>query len=119
MNHYSTTTRPSRASWGRSSTPRTVYKYPAPCFNKVLTLALPKGATILSAVILNQELYIYAEVDEKQQSEIDCYQFQAVGTGYIIDVDQPRFFLGTVLLPLTPTYAEVYHIYYHKNRLCT
>ena len=115
MNNYSSTTRPARASWNRTSAPRTVYKYPASCFNKVTTLSLPKGATILSAVIMNSELYVYAEVDVEGRTDMDCYQFQAVGTGYTIDVDQPRFFLGTALLPLSPTYAEVYHVYYHKN----
>lgn len=114
MNNYSSTTRPLRAIWEKTLTPRTVHKYEIPCFNKVRTASFPKGATILSAVIMNEHLYVYAEVDVAKQLEEEHYHFQAVGTGYTIDIENPRFFLGTVLLPVTPTYAEVYHVYYHK-----
>lgn len=78
-----------------------VFKYPVRLneLKDVITITMPEGAEVLSAVNQYEQLAIYAMVDETKQITVDK-NFRVVGTGHPISGTHTRFawkFIGTVL----------------------
>ena len=91
---------------------RVVWAYPLLCFNKFQPLLLPTGATILSAANVGGELRIYVEANP-HDDRMEQYEFIALGTGHPAEIGAFSF-INTVLFPFTPTFTEVYHVYYRR-----
>lgn len=95
---------------------KVVYKYEVRCCNSRKKVAIPKGASIISAIHkepanVGDGLWIYAEVDVEQES-MELYEFTAIGTGRIFEKSND-IFLDTVRVPYPIN--EVYHVYYRKT----
>lgn len=79
------------------------------CCNQSYIIGLPEGAKILSVIEQYNELKVYYECTPGAPDG-DMYEFYALGTGRVYDLE--RFtFLSTV-----PALGgkEVYHVYYRK-----
>jgi hypothetical protein len=73
---------------------RTIWKYRVPGQSH-FTLALPKGAQVLSAALQHNDPHIWALVDAEAPPE--ARKFCCLGTGWKIDETNLKF-IGTVLL---------------------
>jgi len=76
---------------------RQIFKYPLAIVGEQVLL-LPKGAEILHIGVQNGELYLWAMVDEQEESEIR--RFSIIGTGHSIPerVSKNLYHIGTVFM---------------------
>ena len=76
---------------------KTIYKYPLELVDEQ-TIALPKGAHILSVQWIRDSICVYALVD-LDVKECEARQFVIIGTGHPIapnTIPVVHYFLGTV-----------------------
>lgn len=72
-----------------------VYKYPV-AVNEVVTIALPKGAKVLSIAFQYDKVYVYALV-EPTMIEMDHFQVIVAGTGEPLPEDIEHYtYLNTI-----------------------
>ncbi len=85
-----------------------IHKYRLiPGSNSIQTMYLPKGAKILSVGGHNDVPFMWMEV-ESDQHDTEKRRFLVVGTGFTMELNAPKIFLGTVDLQLI---QEVYHVF--------
>lgn len=76
---------------------KTIYKYPLE-FADVQTIAMPKGAQILSAQWIRGLICVYALIDTEEKMR-EAHQFLIIGTGHSIQPNPTpivHHYLGSV-----------------------
>ena len=93
---------------------KTIYKYPLKLVDEQ-TIALPKGAHILSVQWIRDSICVYALVD-LGATECEVRQFVIIGTGQPIapnTIPVVHYFLGTVY---NPDQTLVFHIFEKQKK---
>lgn len=71
-------------------------------------LELPIGSSILSAMSYNENIAIYALVEDAE-SEVELWNIKVFDTGEKVDILKEHMFLNTVIM-----YGLAYHVFYKK-----
>lgn len=93
---------------------KTIWKYPLRpqvLRQTKFEIKIPKGATVLSAVIQCDIITVFALVDDTIKEE-ETLTFNICSTGEPINHDDSYVFLGTVVFNEGP---HVYHVFYKKS----
>ena len=88
-----------------------IFKYPLAITDKQ-ELYLPPSSTLLSAREQNDNLCVWALVDDIPESA-DLYEVYVIGTGNLMELPSNATYLDTVVM----SYGLVWHIFYIRGKV--